>query len=122
MIIIVPLVIIVGVIGWLLRPRIGITRPRKLSIIAVIPPSLAVGIAAAVLQLIYNANGDYGVAELSNALFIVLFGLVCAAILAAIGFIILRKWEVVKGIGFGICISVVISVIVLALLEWLGEV
>ncbi len=122
MIIIVPLVIIVGVLGWLFRPRIGITKSRKLSIIVVILPSLAVGITAAVLQLIYHANGDYGVAELSNALFIVLFGLLCAVILAAIGFTILRKWEVVKGIGFGICISVVISVIVLALLEWLGEV
>jgi len=81
-----------------------------------------VGIAAVVFQFIYSIGGDDGVANISNTLFIIGFGIICAAILTLIGLVVVRRWEIAKGIGFGICISVIISVIVLALLEWLGGV
>jgi hypothetical protein len=42
--------------------------------------------------------------------------------LASAGFAIARKGEIAKGIGFGVCIAVVISIIDLALLEGLGGV
>ena len=122
MIIIVPLVIIIALIALILRPRKTMTKSRKLSILAVIIPSFMVGIAAVVFQFIYSIGGDDGVANISNTLFIIGFGIICAAILTLIGLVVVRRWEIAKGIGFGICISVIISVIVLALLEWLGGV
>jgi hypothetical protein len=122
MIVIAPLVIIVAIIAFILRPRKTIDKSRKFSILALLIPSFAVAIAAIVFQLIYNASGDEGVANISNTLFITGFGIICAAILALIVLVIMRKWETGKGIGFGICIAVIIDVIVLALLEWLGGV
>jgi ABC-type sugar transport system permease subunit len=121
MIIIVPVVIIVAIIAWMLRPKKTMTKSRIFSIFAVIIPSFIVAVAAIVFQLFYNAEND-GVANISNTLFITGFGIIGAAILALIGLAIIRKWETAKGIGFGICIAVIISVIALGLLEWLGGV
>jgi len=122
MIIIVPLVIIIAVIAWILRPRKSMTMSRKFSILAVIIPSSIVGATALVFQLVYNARENEGVADIANSLFIAGFGIICAAVLASIILAIMRKYEAAKGIGFGICIDVFISVIVLALLEGLAGV
>jgi len=85
-------------------------------------PPLVVAIVAVIFQVLHNTAGETWVSDISNTCFIVSISLVGAAILATVGFVIARKWEIAKGIGFGICISVIISIIELAVLEWLAGV
>ena len=122
MIVIIPLIIAVGVLAWVLRPGKRPTNPRRIAILVTAIPPLIVAIAAVVFQLLHNAAGKTWVSDISNTCFIVGLGLVGVAILASAGFAIARKGEIAKGIGFGVCIAVVISIIDLALLEGLGGV
>jgi hypothetical protein len=122
MIIIIPLIIVVGIIAWVLRPGKKPNTPRRIAILATVIPPLVAAIVAVVFQLLHNAAGTVEVSDISNFCFIVGLGLIGAAILALVGFAFMRKGEVAKGIGFGICIAVVVSIIELGLLEWLGGV
>jgi hypothetical protein len=122
MIVIIPLVIAVGVLAWVLRPGKRPTNSRRIAILVTAIPPLVVALAAVVFQLLHNAAGKTWVSDISNTCFIVGLGLVGVAILASAGFAIARKGEIAKGIGFGVCIAVVISIIDLALLEGLGGV
>ena len=122
MIVIIPLVIAVGVLAWVLRPGKRPTNPRRIVILVTAIPPLIVAIAAVVFQLLHNAAGKTWVSDISNTCFIVGLGYVGVAILASAGFAIARKGEIAKGIGFGVCIAVVISIIDLVLLEGLGGV
>jgi len=122
MIIIIPLILATCVVAWVLRPGTRPTNPRKVAILATAIPPLVVAIAAIVFQVLHNAAGKTWVSDISNTCFIVSMGLVGAAILATAGFAIARKWEIAKGIGFGICIGVLIAIIELAVLEWLAGV
>jgi hypothetical protein len=122
MIIIVPLIIAVGFLSWVLRPGKSPTKPRRVAILATAIPPLVVAIVAVIFQVLHNTDGKTWVSDISNTCFIVSIGLVGAAILAMVGFVIARKWEIAKGIGFGICIGVIISIIELAVLEWLAGV
>ena len=122
MIVIIPIIIVIGLLAWLLRPRKGSAISRKIAILVTAIPSLAVAIAAIVVQLSHNTAGTVEVSDISNTLFIVGLGLIGAYILALIGFIIMRKADIAKGIGFGICIAIAVSIIELGLLEWLGGV
>jgi hypothetical protein len=122
MIIILPLVIVVGILIWVLRPGRAPARPRRIAILATTVPSIVVAVAAIVFQLLYNRGGTIEVASISNALFVVGLGLIGAYILGLIGFVVARRGEIARGAGFGTCISIVVSVIELGLLEWLGGV
>jgi len=122
MIIIIPLVIVVGIIAWLLRPGKTPTKNRVNSILATVFPPLLVGIATVIFQLLHNAAGTVEISGISNTLFLVGLGLIGVYILALIGFALAHKGDIAKGIGFGICITVVLSVLELGLLEWLGGV
>ena len=122
MIIIIPLIIVVGVLMWTLRPGKSPSRSRIVAILATALPPLVVAIAAVVFQLLHNAAGRTWVSDISNTCFIVSIGLVGAAIVAAVGYTIARKGEIAKGMGFGICIGLLLSIIELFLLEWLGGV
>jgi hypothetical protein len=122
MIIIVPLIFVVGIVAWVLRPGKSPTNPRKIAILSTAIPPLIVSIAAVIFQLLHNAAGKTWVSDVANTCFIVSIGLLGAAILVTIGLLIARRWEIAKGIGFGICIGVMICVIELAVLEWLAGV
>jgi hypothetical protein len=122
MIVIIPLVIVIGFLAWMLRPGKKPALSRRLAILVTTISALVVAIASVVIQLLHNAVGTVEVSDISNILFIVGLGLVGAYILASIGFIIARKGDIAKGIGFGMCIAVVVSIIELGLLEWLGGV
>lgn len=122
MILIVPLIIVVGVLAWVLRPGRSVIKLRKVAILATAIPPLIVAITAVVFQVLHNTAGQTWVSDISNTCFIISVGLVVVAILTAVGFIIARKWEIAKGIGFGICIGIFIAVIELAVLEWLAGV
>ncbi|HEX76149.1 MAG TPA: hypothetical protein G4O12_06150 [Dehalococcoidia bacterium] len=119
---IIPLMIIVGILAWVLRPGKRPTTARTVAILATVIPPVLVAIAAIVFQLLHNAAGKTWVSDISNTCFIVGLGLIGVAILASAGFAIARKGEVAKGIGFGICIAVVVSIIEFALLEGLAGV
>ena len=76
MIVIVPLIIIIGILAWVLRPGRNPTNPRRAAILATVIPSLLVGIAAIVFQLLHNAAGTVEVSDISNTLFVVGLGLI----------------------------------------------
>ena len=122
MIIIIPLIVAICVLAWVLRPGRRPTNPRKVAILATAIPPLIVAIAAVVFQVLHNSAGKTWVSDISNTCFIISIGLIGAAILVTIGFVIARKGEIAKGIGFGICIGVIISIIELIVLEWLAGV
>jgi hypothetical protein len=122
MIIIVPLIIAIGVLAWVLRPGKSPTKSRRVAILATAIPPLVITIVAIIFQVLHNIAGRTWVSDLSNTCFIVSIGLLGSAILATAGFVIARKWEIAKGIGFGICIGVFIAVIELMVLEWLAGV
>ncbi len=122
MFVIIPVIIIVGLLIWMLRPRKKATSDRKIAIIGTTIPPFLLAVAAIVFQVIYNAAEKTWVSDISNTLVIAGFGLICAAILIAVGLAIVRKGDIAKGIGFGICIAIIIFVIEFGLLEWLGGV
>jgi hypothetical protein len=122
MIIAILVFILVGILAWALRPGKSPDRSRVIAILAsVIPPS-GVAIASVVSQLLNNAAGNIEVSNLANTLFIVSLGLIGAGIVVLAGFGIMRKSEIVKGIGFGLCIDVLLLIIEFGLLEWLAGV
>lgn len=122
MIIIVPLMIVVGVLAWVLRPGKSPSKPRRVAILAIAIPPLVVAIVAVIFQVLHNTAGSTWVSGISNTCFIVSISLVGAAILALVGFAVARKWEIAKGMGFGICIGIIVSIIELCVLEWLAGV
>jgi hypothetical protein len=122
MILIIPLVIIVGVLAWVLRPGKNPTQPRRVAIVTTAITPLVVAVVAVIFQVLQNTDGRTWVSDISNTCFIVSLCLVGIAILATVGFVIARKGEIAKGIGFGVCIGVFIVIIELAVLEWLAGV
>ena len=122
MIFIIPLFIAVCIVAWMLRPRKNISKSRKYAILSVILPSLVFAVTAVVFQLLQNATGNVEVSDISNNLFITGIFVIGAAMLALAGFAVMRKGEIAKGIGFGICIAVLVSIIELGLLEGLAGV
>jgi hypothetical protein len=120
MIIIIPLFIIICVIAWWLRPQKNIPKYQKYAMLSVILTSLVLAICAVVFQLSQNTTGNIEEWSVSNYLFVSGIFLICAAILSTIFFAVTHKREIVKGIGFSICIAVIISIIELVLLVWLG--
>ncbi len=122
MIIIIPLIIAAGVLTWILRPSKNPTGHRRNAILVTVIPALIVAITAVAFQLLHNTAGKLEVSGISNALFVVGLGLIGGYILASIGFAFAHKRDITKGIAFGACIAVIISIINLGLLEWLGGV
>ena len=122
MIFIIPLFIAVCIVSWMLRPRKNISKSHKYAILSVTLPSLVFAVTAMVFQLLQNATGNVEVSDISNTLFIAGTFVIGAAILALAGFAVARKGEIAKGIGFGICIAVLVSIIEFGLLEGLAGV
>ncbi|RPJ62744.1 MAG: hypothetical protein EHM12_03915 [Dehalococcoidia bacterium] len=122
MTIIIPLIIVTVVLAWILRPGKIPAKSCKIAILATTIPPLAAAMVAIIFQVVHNLYGLISVSDISNTCFIVTICLVGGSILAAVVFVIARNWEIAKGIGFGICMGVLISVIELAVLEWLAGV
>ncbi len=122
MLIIVPLIIIVGVVAWLLRPRRGMPASGYKATLTIITLAAVLAVTAVVFQMVHNASGAIEVYSVSNNLFIASLGLVVVGVLMAIGLVATHKNIIARGLGFGTCMAFVILVIQLALLEWLGGV
>jgi hypothetical protein len=122
MIIILPLIVLIGILAWILRPYKGMNNSSKAAMFTAIVLSVVVAITAIALQLLHNSTGKVEVSEISNILFIIGFGLIVVYILTSIGFVIAHRGDIARGIGFGACIAVIISIIELGFLEWLGGV
>lgn len=120
--IIIPPIIIVGILGWVLRPRKSMIKSSKIAILTIAIPHFVVAVVAVVFQLLHSTASRTGVSDISNICFEVGLGLVGVAILSTVVFAIKHKGEIAKGIGFGICIAVIVSIVELYLLEWLGGV
>jgi hypothetical protein len=118
----IPLIIVIGILAWLLRPGKSPTKARIVAILVTAIPQFVVAIAAIVFQLVHNAAGKTWVSDISNTFFLVGLGLTGVAILASIGLALAHRGDVAKGAGFGVCTAVIISIIVFGLLEWLGGV
>ena len=92
-----------------------------LAVLITVIPSGVVAIAAFIFQLLHNVAGKMTVSDISNALFIAGLGLIGAALLVLAGFVVKRKGEAAKGMGFSICIAVIIYVLEFGLLERLAR-
>lgn len=122
MIIIIPLGILIGFLAWRLWPHKLATRSSRIALVATILPPAVMAVVAIVFQLINNASGVIAVAEASNAIFVAGLVFIGLGIVILIGFALFRKKEIVKSMGFGLCVSFFIIVVELGLLEWLGGV
>ncbi len=118
----IPLIIVMGILAWVLRPGKRPTNPRRIAILATVISTGVVAIAAVIFQLLHNATGKVGVSDISNVCFIVGLGLIGAAILTLLGFALAHKGEIAKGMGFGLCIAVALAVVEFALLEGMSGV
>lgn len=121
-IIIIPLSILIGFLTWRLRPHKLETQARRIALLATLLPPVVMFATSIGFQLLYNASGVISVAEVSNSIFVAGLIFVSLGILVLIGFALFHKKDIVKIIGFGLCISFFITVIELGLLEWLGGV
>ncbi|MDD4877374.1 MAG: hypothetical protein PHQ86_09710 [Dehalococcoidales bacterium] len=122
MLFIIPLFIVVCVVAWLLRPQKDIAKPSKVAILVTAVISTVVAVAAVIFQLLHNAAGVVEVSDISNTCFIIGLSLIGAYLLTSIVFVLMHKGKIAKGIGFGTCIAIVVSIVELGLLEWLGGV
>jgi membrane protein CcdC involved in cytochrome C biogenesis len=120
--VILPLVIVVGILAWVVRPGMRPSNTRRAAVLAAVVPSFIVAIAAVAFQLGYFKASKIEVAEAANICFVIGIGLIGAGILSAAGFAIAHKGEIAKGLAFGTCMAVFISVIELVILERLGGV
>jgi hypothetical protein len=122
MFLVITFVIVMGILAWVLRPREKLTGSRRLTILAVMVPTLLLAVAAIAFQLFQNASGEILVSDVSNTLFVTGLCLIGVAILALAAFAVKRKTQVAMGIGFSICLAAIIYAIEFGLLEWLGGV
>jgi hypothetical protein len=79
-------------------------------------------VAALIFQSLHRPIGNGEVSDVANVLYIAGLCLIGAALIALAGYALVRKGEVVKGLGFGICIAGILSVIEFGLLEWVAGV
>ena len=117
MTVIIPIAIIAVILAWVFRPNNKTIKARIWAILITTVPVAIVIIAALFFQLSQNSTGGTGVSVVSNILFIVSLCLTGVAILALIGFAVNRKVEMTKGIGFGISIMAILSLVGFASLE-----
>jgi hypothetical protein len=122
MTVIIPIAIIAIILAWVFRPKKGTIKARLAAILATAIPLVIIAVTAIIFQLLQNASGTHEVSDISNTCFIIGLCLIGAAILALLGFAVARKVEVTKGIGFGLSIMVILSVLEFALLEGLAGV
>ena len=122
MIIIVPLFLVVCIVGWVLRPRRDFSKSRKYALFLVILLCVVLALAAVIFQILHNTSGTVEVSNISNTLFIAGLSVIGAAILILAGFIVGHNREIAKGMGFGVCVAIIVSIVELGLLEWLGGV
>ena len=109
------LIVLAGILAWVLRPGKKMTTPRRVATLATAIPPVVPGILAVFFEALLHQN-------ISNTCVFVVFGLIGAAILASASFAFTRKYEIARGIGFGVCITVIVAIMEFGLLEWLGGV
>jgi hypothetical protein len=114
------IIIAIALVAWLLWPGKSPSRQRKLSILAVAIPIAVLAIVAVTVQVIYHASGNTEVADVSNVLFVVGLGLIFLEILSMGGFALAHKSDVIRGMGFGLCIAAALASVELILLEWIA--
>jgi len=115
----IPLVIVMGVLAWVLRPREKLTSSHRLAMLVIVILPVLVAVAAVVVQLLH---GNTEVSDTSNILFIVGLCLAGVAVLASAGFAIRQRAGIARVTGFSACIAIIVIAVEFGLLEWLGGV
>jgi hypothetical protein len=116
----VPLIVLVGILAWMLRPIEGLSKAGRNSILLVTISSLVLALVSVIVQLVQNANGNTDLSDISNILFIIGVSIVIAVIVLITFFAIKHKGEFVRALSFGDCISVIICLTELFVLGWLA--
>ena len=117
MIIVIFLTITMVILAWGLRPKKETIKNRKVAILATTIPLAFIAIASLIFQLIQNSIGGADESEIANTLFIIGLCLMGVAIITLLGFAFAHKVEIVKGIGFGLTIIVILFIIEFVTLE-----
>jgi hypothetical protein len=102
------------VLSWVFRPGWRPSRNRMISILSTSIPIFLSALVVFISQIVYNAAGNQGVSSVANTFHIISLAMIGGAVLVSAVYSILNKTEIAKGMGFGICIVVVISS-----LEWI---
>jgi hypothetical protein len=110
----IPIIVVALVLAWVFRPKKDTIQARRAAILATTVPLVALFVAALIVQAMQNSTG---VSDISNALFISGLCLTGAAILALLGFVYRRKDETARGIGFGLTVMVILSMVEFVSLE-----
>ena len=116
------IVLIIGVLAWVFRPKWNMSKYSKYAMLSVISLSLVFLIAAVISQLIHNASGVVEISPIADAFSIANLVLAGATLLVVIGLVVKYKGETAKALGYGIFIAVALSVLEFGLLEWLAGV
>ncbi len=106
----IPIVIIVGILAWMLRPKKDLPKTGKNAILLISIPSLILAVVSVIIQLVQNSTGDTGLSDISNILFIVGAVIIIIAVILLAFFAIKHKAEIVRPLSFGICIAVIVCV------------
>jgi len=122
MTVLIPLAVIAAVLAWILWPKAGTFKNRRVAILVTTIPLVILTIASLVYQSTQNSTGGTGVADISNTLFIVGLCLIGAAFIALVFYALAHKVETARGLGFGITIMAMLSIIGFASLEALAGV
>ncbi|MHB8105465.1 MAG: hypothetical protein ACYDG5_08015 [Dehalococcoidales bacterium] len=117
MTVIIPIAIIAGILAWVLRPSRETIKTRWLAILATTIPLVVTVIVALLFQYFQNSTGGAVVSGVANNLFVTGLCLIGIVVISLIGFAFTRKVEIVKGIGFGLTINVILSLVQFVSLE-----
>ena len=118
MTVIIPLALIAIIFAWYYRPKKGIIKARWIAILATAVPLVIISIASVLVQVCQNSTDNI----VANTLFIIGLCLAGATVLVLLGFIAARKTEIAKGIGFGLAIMIILSIVEFVSLEALLKV
>jgi len=110
-------IISAGAGGWVLRPRHGTAASRKTASLATTIPPVGAA-AAAVVSL---AAGRWYISPVPAVFFMAGLTLTAINILVLAGLLAARRTETAKGVGFGICASIVAYAIEIEAMALFGE-
>lgn len=116
------IVVIIGFLAWLYRPKGKISNPGKYAMLSVISLSVIFLIGAVISQVLHNASGVTEISPVADAFSFANLALIGIALIVVIVLVVKRKVEMAKAIGYGLFIALAIAILEFGLLTWLSGV
>lgn len=116
----IPIVIAVGILAWILKPRKDLSKAGKNAILLITISSLILAVVSVIVQLVQNSTGVPDLSNISNTLFIIGIVIIFLVIILTVFFAVRHQSEIVRALSFGACIGVIICVVELFILGWLA--